>query len=269
MFDLELLRRIDHYLDAVPRAVVGTEGIGPFTLFVNEGHGWRYYARPTPGATHFTAGDVQVVRDRQRALAQPEEFEWVTELSPGLGPAVEDAGMRSLTHPLMHLPVHGLPMEPPDGVEITLVAPQGDLAIMNAVANLAFAAPGNAVGDTDATAFDAAVAAADPDTIAFTRERLADGFTVMAMARVDDEPVAVGSYQPSDGVAEITGIATLPAFRRQGIGAAITSFLARDAAARGIGDVFLSADSDDVARVYGRLGFVTIGSVGAAVVAET
>ena len=75
--DFELLRRIDHYLDTVPRAVVRTEAIGPFTLFVNEGHGWRYYARPTPGAMAFTTEDVQAVRKRQRAIAQPEEIEWV------------------------------------------------------------------------------------------------------------------------------------------------------------------------------------------------
>jgi ribosomal protein S18 acetylase RimI-like enzyme len=266
----ELLRRIDRYLDAVPRAVVRTEGIGPFTLFVNEGRGWRYYARPTPGATVFTPEDVHAVRERQRALDQPEEIEWVTELSPGVGPAVEGAGMRPLGHPLMHLPLDGFtPIEAPAGVEVMLVAPQGDLALMNAVANIAFAAPGTSVHLNDGSALDAAVAAADPDTIAFTRERLADGFTVMAMAKVEGDPVAVGSFQSTDGAAEITGVATLPGFRRRGIGAALTSYLASEAFARGVEVIFLSADSHDVARVYGRLGFVTIGSVGAAEVVES
>lgn len=187
------------------------------------------------------------------------------ELTPGVGPAVGSAGMVWRTHPLMHLPTDAFtPVGIPAGVEIVPVAPQGDLAVMNAVANLAFATPGTAVGSTDAAAFDESVAAADPDTIAFTRERLADGFTFMAVANVDGVPVAVGSYQPSDGAAEITGIATLPAFRRRGIGAALTSFLADDARGRGVDTVFLSADTDDVARVYARLGFVTIGEVGAA-----
>lgn len=259
----ELLHRIDGYLDAVPRAVVRTESIGPFTLFVNEGHGWRYYARPTPGATRFTAEDVRAVRDRQRALAQPEEIEWVTELAPGVGPAAETAGMRSRTHPLMLLREHDA-VAPPDGVDVVTVAPSGDLALMNAIANVAFDAPGTSAGAHDDMAVDAAVAAADPETIAFNRERIADGFTVMAAARSEGQSVAVGSYQPHGGIAEITGIATLPAFRRRGIGAALTSFLARAALDRGARTVFLSADDDDVARVYGRLGFVAIGSVGAA-----
>ena len=53
--DLTLLRRIDAYLDAAPRTGARTETIGPCTLFLNEGHGWRYYARPTPGAGGVTA----------------------------------------------------------------------------------------------------------------------------------------------------------------------------------------------------------------------
>ncbi|MGZ5345586.1 MAG: GNAT family N-acetyltransferase, partial [Actinomycetota bacterium] len=75
--DLTLLRRIDAYLDAVPRSAVRTEAVGPFTLFVQEGNGWRYYARPTPGAEAFTPSDVESVRARQRELGQPEAIEWV------------------------------------------------------------------------------------------------------------------------------------------------------------------------------------------------
>ena len=268
--DLGLLARIDRYLDTVPRAVVRTESIGPFTLFVNEGHGWRYYARPTPGSSAFTARDVRAVRERQRALEQPEAFEWVTELARGVGPAVTADGMQEYVHPLMHLPPGAFaPVDAPDDVEITLVRPAGDLVLMNAIANVAFAVPGTAAGEHDAAELHRAVARADPDTIAFARERIADGFTVMAAARVAGEAIATGSYQPADGAVEITGIATLPAFRRRGIGAALTSFLAQDALTRGAETVFLSADDEDVARVYGRLGFTTIGHVGAAEVDRT
>ena len=82
-----LLSSIDGYLDAVPRPATRIEEIGPFTLFVNEGIGWRYYARPTVGAERFTSFDVQVVLERQRELDQPLEFEWLVDVTPGVGPA--------------------------------------------------------------------------------------------------------------------------------------------------------------------------------------
>jgi predicted GNAT family acetyltransferase len=69
------------------------------------------------------------------------------------------------------------------------------------------------------------------------------------------EPIGVGSHQPLNGVTEIVGVATLPAYRRRGVGAAVTGALADDAVRRGIRTVFLSAADADVARLYERLGF--------------
>jgi predicted GNAT family acetyltransferase len=58
----------------------------------------------------------------------------------------------------------------------------------------------------------------------------------------------------------VVGIATLPAVRRQGLGGAITGALVADALAGGAEVVFLSAGSEDIARVYHRLGFRRIGT---------
>ena len=63
-----------------------------------------------------------------------------------------------------------------------------------------------------------------------------------------------------DGAAEITGVGVLPASRRQGLGAAVTALLARDAVERGVETVFLSASDNAVARVYARIGFREIGT---------
>jgi len=63
-----------------------------------------------------------------------------------------------------------------------------------------------------------------------------------------------------DGVAEITGVGALPSSRRQGLGAAVTALLARDALERGVETDFLSASDDAVARVYARIGFHGIGT---------
>ena len=102
-----LLQRIDAYLDGVPRGVTITEEFGPFTLFINTGNGWRYYARPTPGQTLFDVDSVETVLARQRELGQPQEFEWVADLAPGVRDATRAAGLEVSEMPLMHLPLDG------------------------------------------------------------------------------------------------------------------------------------------------------------------
>ena len=77
----------------------------------------------------------------------------------------------------------------------------------------------------------------------------------MVVAEGEYGPAATGMHQPVDGVTEVVGVATLPAVRRQGLGGAVTGALVEDALARGVSTVFLSAGSDEIARVYARLGF--------------
>lgn len=263
--DLPLLRRIDGYLDAVPRSAVRVEAIGPFTLFLNEGHGWRYYARPTPGAKGFTVDDVRAVRERQRALSQPEAIEWIAELAPDVGEAVARDRMRVVIHPVMVLtPGDFTPQEPLESATVTIVEPDDDLTAVNAVAEVAFHNPGTAVGAAGAAdALDAA-RAQNADTLAFQRRRMLAGLTVTTAAHLGGVIAAVGSHQPLDGTTEIVGVATLPAFRRRGLGAAVTGALVADAIERGVETICLSADDDDVARVYARLGFRRVGTAGAA-----
>ncbi len=226
--DLTLLRRIDAYLDAVPRPVVRTETVGPFTLFVQDGNGWRYYARPTPGASVFTASDVGAVRARQRELGQPETIEWVVDLAPGVGPAAAGAGLTTQRMPLMHLPSGAASdVAPPEDVEIRFAGEDDDLATLIGVAIVGFGTPGTDVGDVAPGAVGEAAAAIDPAIVAFTRERLRAGGTVTVGAFIDGVPVAVGSHNPCEGATEIVGVATLATHRRRGIGAALTSALIR------------------------------------------
>jgi GNAT superfamily N-acetyltransferase len=53
----------------------------------------------------------------------------------------------------------------------------------------------------------------------------------------------------------VVGVDTLPALGRRGLGAAVTGLLVEDARRRGIETAFLTAGDDEVARLYGRLGF--------------
>jgi ribosomal protein S18 acetylase RimI-like enzyme len=267
MPDLDLLRRLDAYLDAVPRSVARAESVGPFTLFVNQDRGWRYYARPAPGVTVVTPSDVEAARDRQRALAQPEAFEWVEDLTQGVGEACATGGLRvDGGRPLMALDRDafvGLPL--PGDAEIAFLPPDDpDLATVLAVAHVGFDAPGTAVGDEGAETLPAVAATIPAATLEFQRERVAAGLTVIAVVRLGGAPVASGAHQPVDGASEIVGVATLPSFRRRGLAAALTSALARDAFERGVETVLLSAGSADVARIYARVGFRQVGTVGEA-----
>ena len=260
----ELLRRIDAYLDAVPRAVCRTETLGPFTLFVNDGPGWRYYARPTPGCGAVTQQDVASVRAREREVGMPEAIEWVRELVPGVGPAARAAGLEVTSHPLMSLAADGFAGATVVDADVRLASAEDDLARISAVQQVAFANPGTAAGPPRADALEAIVRSADPAATAFLAERIDRGLTVTAVAFLGGEPVAAGAHQPVDGATEIVGVACLPAFRRRGFAAAVTSLLVVDALERGVTTVCLSADDEHVERLYGRLGFETVGSVGAA-----
>lgn len=261
---LDLLHRIDAYLDAVPRTSARTEEVGPFTLFVNDGPGWPFYARPTRGAERFGGEDVSAVRERQRELGQPEAIEWLVGTSPGVGPAASAAGMSVTEHPLMHMARRDFrPVRPRIG-RVRIAESDDDLATLHAVAALGFGAPGTGTGELGPAALPSAAADVGDAMVAFTRRRMAEGLTVTAVATLDGSPVAVGSHNPVRDATEIVGVATLPAFRHRGLGGAVTSALVQDAVARGISIVFLSAGDETIARVYARLGFRTIGAAGAA-----
>jgi predicted GNAT family acetyltransferase len=119
---------------------------------------------------------------------------------------------------------------------------------------VAFAEPGTDVGVAGVAAAQTVVDRS-PASVAGQQQRLQSGRMVTVAAYVAGQPVGVGSHQPVGGVTEIVGMAVLPAHRRQGIAAAITSRLVEDALGRGINAVFLSAGDDNVARVYERVGF--------------
>jgi ribosomal protein S18 acetylase RimI-like enzyme len=255
-----LLDRIDAYCDAVPRTAARAEAHGSLTLFINDGPGWPFYARPTRGTAAVTPTAVDRVRARQRELGIPEAFEWIAEVTPSLAPAASATGLAVTDHPLLALKPAALrPVPRSAGVELRLVGPDDDLATITAVAQVGFAHPGTATGPVGAEALTQAAARRDPEALGFERARLASGLTVMAVALLDGQPVAVGSHQPVGPLTEVVGVATLPVWRRRGLGAAVTAFLVKDAGRRGAEAVFLSAGDDAVARVYERLGFRRIG----------
>ncbi|HKE51144.1 MAG TPA: GNAT family N-acetyltransferase [Actinomycetes bacterium] len=255
----DVLDRIERYYDAVPRQAARVEQIGPFTLFVSTA-GWPYYARPRLGwADAFTADDVDRVRQRQRELGVPEAFEWVDETTPGLLVAARAGGLAVAELPLQVLGGDGIRAEAPPDVTVRLLEPDDPaLAAAQAVAAVGFAAGGTAIGSAGIAERDEAVSRQPDPEHHQLRDRIKRGVTVVAVAEDTTGPIGIGSHQPVAGVSEVVGVATLPVARRRGIGAAITAELVADARRQGVEIVFLSAGSDDVARIYERVGFQRI-----------
>jgi GNAT superfamily N-acetyltransferase len=263
-----LIAGLERTYDAIPREGGATvEPIGPFELFLRQGAGWPYYARPRLSVTTVTTDDVEAVRARQRALGVPEAIEWVHEITPDLQAAAEATGLYVLRAPLMVLDPDRLPNPAAlTDAELSILDPDSadfprQYALSSAVANVGFGAAGTQRGGAGPADRDAAVTEPDEALLAVVATGLRSGRTVEAVATTPSEGiVARGASQRALGAAEIVGVATLPSTRRRGLGAAVSALLAHQALDSGAQTVFLSAADEDVARVYGRIGFVRIGT---------
>jgi ribosomal protein S18 acetylase RimI-like enzyme len=246
-----LLERLEIYYDAAPRRAARVEEVGPFTLFVREGRGWPWYGRPRLAEQRFTVDDVEALRARQRELGQVEALEWVHDTTPELLEPARAGGYEVLEAPLLVL---GERMDAwaPDGIEIRALR-DDELGAGRAVAMVAFGAPGTARGEQGPASAEAMREAAERSAVS---DPLMIGFGAFEQGRL----VAVGSHTAIGGVTEVTGVGTLPAARRRGIGAAVTAALVADAQAKGVETVFISAGSDVIARVYEKIGFERVGT---------
>ena len=259
--EADLLARIETYYDAAPRSAADVEEHGALTLFVSR-IPWRFYGRPRLGlGEDVGADDVAAVRARQRALGVREAFEWVHETTPSLAGAAAAVGLEVLQVPLLALAAgERLPAPAPDGVTLRMLAAD-DRALAGAqgAIELAFAADGMDAGGAGPQERD--LTTAKLDDLGFLRDRLRRGLTAMAVAQSEPDGVlGAGSHQLVGDVTEVTGVGTLPAARRRGIGGAVTGRLVEHARERGADVAFLSAADDDAARMYERLGFRRIGT---------
>jgi ribosomal protein S18 acetylase RimI-like enzyme len=277
--DVDVFVRLDQFYDAVPRPYARAEEIsGSLVLFVREGEGWPFYARPLSGAQTPSAADITAVRRRQRELGIPETFEWVHETTPDLLAVARSAGLDVLLAPLLVLdPAALLPELPVDGATVRLLDPAadsftGDLTAARAVAQLGFGSPADATPAHDLAAAlvttvagpaqrDAAVLPLGADDLRTTRNALGAGDMLVAVAESPaDGILASGMAQRAGDVAEIAGVATLPSARHRGYASQLTATLAHRVLAQGATLVFLSAGDDDVARLYTRVGFRRVGT---------
>jgi N-acetylglutamate synthase-like GNAT family acetyltransferase len=260
----ETLPRIESCYDGIARAQARVERHGPLVLFVKEGPGWPLYARPAPpGDQPVTVEDIARVRARQRELGVPEEFEWVHDLAPDLLPVAERAGLSVLRAPLLVLDPAALP-PPASDVVVRLLDPGSpaypdDFAASRAVGAVGFGNPGTAAGPAGPAERDTA-GKPDDDLVRAEAARAASGAVTRAVVDSADGVVATGALLRSGDAAEIVGVTTLPSVRRRGLGAAVSATLARHALDHGVRTVYLSAGSEEIARVYQRVGFRRVGT---------
>ncbi|MEU4216339.1 GNAT family N-acetyltransferase [Actinoplanes sp. NPDC026623] len=274
--DTDVFTRLERFYDAVPRDAAVAEDIGGFVLFVNDGGGWPFYARPRLGSAETpSAADITAVRQRQRDLGVPEAFEWVHETTPDLLAVARSAGLDVLLAPLMVLESAALvPDLPLPGAAIRFLDPAApsfgaDISVSRAVGRLGFGAPANA---TALQAGSLVVEVAGPqqrdavpplsaDAVAQLTRRHASGRLLSAVVESPEEGIlACGSAQRAGTVAEVAGVATLPSARRRGYASQLTASLARRAMQNGADLVLLSAGDDDAARLYSRVGFRRVGT---------
>ncbi|MCB5164807.1 GNAT family N-acetyltransferase [Streptomyces bambusae] len=259
----DALPALERYYDTVPRlGGARAEDFGPLTLFVQEDpEGWQYYARPAlGGGGAVTPADVTRVLERQRELKVPQAFEWVAETTPGLRAAVEAAGVPVHAHPLMVLDPAAETVPPHPEVRL-LGADDPMLLAAVTVPTLAFAAPGTALGEAGVAELGRQMA--DPGSEArrtYVARKLAAGTTALAAVVRDGVVLCSGQYLPAGDVAEVVGVGTLPAARRQGFALGVTAALVAAAREAGAATVFLSAGDEDVARIYTRAGFRRAGT---------
>ncbi len=249
----DLLARLERYYDEAPRANADTEELGPFTIFVARG-GWPYYARPRLGLDEpVTAADVTAVLGRLAELGVPQSIEWVDETTPSLRPAAVAAGIEVEDYPLLVL--DGGPVERSSPTVVRRLGPDDpELAAVQAAIHVGFGQDDTSTGPASVRERDLRVA--EGHDLGPLRALLASERSVLFGAF---EPglgaVGGGSHNPRGEVTEIVGVGVLPARRRRGIAGHLTWALTQDAASSGVGTVFMSAGSDDVARIYEGVGF--------------
>ncbi len=223
--------------------------VGPFlvTFEPDTATPGRNYAVPDDGATP-DAAEVAALVAHFEALDRTPRLEYV---GPAAGDETAvDAALAAAgfivddRYPLMIIDPEGLVEPPaPAGVEVWLAATDAELWRAAGVQNTAY-------GEGPTTEHD----------VARLRRTVHRGGAV-ALAMSGAEPVGAGLFTaPAGGLTEIAAVGVAERYRRRGIAATIGYRLSR--AALDVGAVpYLQAEGEAEQRIYGRLGYRTIGAL--------
>lgn len=245
---MDPITRLQAYLRHSARHQYSALAIPPFTLFFHPSTTFQFfnYAIPDEPIGEDLLLMLDVVKDLFIERGRKPRFEFIEEYAPKLGPALEQADfVLEGRFPLMVCTPETIQNAPPvAGLTISeLIAEETKPSVARAFL---------------ATQRQAFAPDADPEVQEHEIDNFLERLSLNThfLARLDGEPVSAGVYtEPYDGVTEIAGIGTLPAFRRRGIAAALVEQAVRTAFARGVEIACLSAGDERAGRVYERVGF--------------
>lgn len=221
--------------------------VPPFTCFFhrNDSSPFFNYAIPAePCGGDLTLALVQLRNVFQANSRQPR-FEFVEEYTPELATALQALGFTEVERQqgMLCTPDSYRPAPAVPGLTITPLSNTAPLETLRQVATVQRRAfePDHQPAVTDA----------EVETFAQDLQR-----GTAFLAHWDEQPVCAGLFtNPFDGLTEIVGVATLPAFRRRGIGTALVGAAVQHAFSLGLEAVYLTAADQRAGRVYERVGF--------------
>jgi ribosomal protein S18 acetylase RimI-like enzyme len=241
----ELARRIQEAIREQACRWRDCDRIGPFVASFSRDDDNPYlnYGIPDDRAAPSPA-DVDALVAAYRERRRKPRLEYIPQLAPEVEPALLAARFEvEMRTPLMTCAaasdVGGVTV---DGIELLTPETEDEYRGAAAVQWQAYGEEGDVP--------ERAVAA-------LRRTVDAGGLVVLARDAATGEPAGAGACtSPHDGLTELTSVGVGESFRRRGIAAAMTSWLAREAFAKGVTGIFLMAHGEAEARIYARAGFV-------------
>lgn len=251
-----LITRIQAQLSAAASENFDTVALSPFTLYINPDSDspWNNYAIPDEPVTGDMASTIDALCVAFRAQERQPRLEYIDEFTPALAPALAAYGFTEEMHTQLMIctPATYLMAPPSATLHIDRIPDNGSLELFQDLMTV----QSRAFGDDNAPRVD--VVEADQFRTRFASTQF---FAAWLTEHQKQSMVSVASLMaPFDGITEIAGIATLQAYRRQGIATALTAHAVQQAFAQGITGVFLTAADAAAGRVYERVGFYTIGT---------
>ena len=221
--------------------------VPPFTVFLHRTDPLVYfnYAIPDGPLPHDVREPLRRVRELFEEHQRVPRFEYVSELAPTLAKQLRAEGFRQEAEArLMVCPRERFtPIPAPGGLSLGLLSPESPRDEVRDYCNTA------RHGFSPGEPYEAS-----EDEVSRMVKDL--GTCGAVLGRVEGQPAGVGMFTaPSEGLAELGGVATLERFRKRGLGTAITSRVAQEAFSRGVELLYLSTLTEEAGRIYERVGF--------------
>ncbi|WP_326767294.1 GNAT family N-acetyltransferase [Streptomyces sp. NBC_01591] len=220
--------------------------VGPFTIRYNPNWSLKYanYAIPDQDAEP-TAEDLDTLIAAFREHDRLPRLEFLPGSAPAVEPALLAAGFTVENRaPIMACaPGELLTPKPVDSLTITEPATDAEFDAAALVQHHGYGGTGEPEGG-----------------VAEWLRTAARGGGVAALATVDGVPAGAGGCSvPVDGLTELAGLAVADAYRRRGIGAALSAQLTATAFERGCLVVWLEPGDADAERIYAGIGYRRVG----------